>query len=203
MFGYLDRLRQNLEILDEAIEKLQYNGKGKKGVDDRASLQWGKLLRDLLEQRNATLTEIKAHLLGRDETGAIRDPPNHCGASPQVMFERDFQTFLERWRGSALRLRCQDCGVESENVCPRPFEKEVSFPDTNLTTTLTEYLNLCPKCHKKRLEDYELSSEDEDAKEDNRDADDKESKDVPEPTSTGISAIIHADGSPEEEPLPD
>jgi len=45
--GYLDRLRENVESLDEAIETAKANSK-KRGRD---ALQWAKTLRDLIELR--------------------------------------------------------------------------------------------------------------------------------------------------------
>lgn len=36
-------------------------------------MQWAKTLRDLVELRNSTLANIKAHMLGRDETGVITE----------------------------------------------------------------------------------------------------------------------------------
>lgn len=90
MSGYLDRLRENLVLVDEGIER----ARGMGGVDGREALQWAKLLRDLVEQRTLVLTEVKAHLLGRDESGAVRPPPNCYDGNPEVMFERDFRNFL-------------------------------------------------------------------------------------------------------------
>jgi hypothetical protein len=149
LLGYLDRLGQNLEVLDEEIERVRSVSKAK-GRDDRAALQWAKLLRDLVEQRNVTLTEIKAHLLGRDQTGAIRDPPDHYDGSSQVMFERDFQQFFGGSKGSDLRLRCEDCGVEGEDVSPRLIVTQVSLGVGDYTVPRDEYHDLCPRCYKKR-----------------------------------------------------
>jgi hypothetical protein len=151
-FGYLDRLKQNLEVLDEAIERVRSVNKGRGGREDRVALQWVKLLRDLVEQRNATLAEIKAHLLGRDETGAVRDPPDYYEGDFQIMFEREFRNLLEPWRESDLKLRCENCGVESEDVDPQLFSKEVPMGVGDLTTTENEYHNLCSKCYEKRVQ---------------------------------------------------
>jgi hypothetical protein len=154
-FGYLDRLRQNLEVLDEAIERVRLVSKGKGRGEDRVALQWVKVLRDLVEQRNGTLAEIKAHLLGRDQTGAVRDPPEYYGSDFQIMFERDFRNFLDPWSESDLKLRCEDCGVESEDVCPELFTKEVPLGVGDITTTENEYHNLCSRCYEKRVQKKE------------------------------------------------
>ena len=149
--GYLDRLRQNLEILDEEIGKVQSMRKAKRGSEDRAALQWAKLLRDLVEQRTSTLTEIKAHLLGRDQSGAVKDPPDHYVSHSQIVFERDFRNFLEPWKESDLRIRCESCGVRSEDVFSRAFSRQVPvLPNSAVMIPETEYLDLCPECYEKR-----------------------------------------------------
>jgi len=98
--------------LDEAIATAQTMSK-KKGKDANA-LQWAKCLKDLIELRNSTLTNIKTHLLGRDESGAPIEPPGHEGYDGDnlVLFEREFQTFLSPWTQEDLKLKCEDCGVK-------------------------------------------------------------------------------------------
>ena len=68
------------------------------------ALQWAKTLRDLVELRNATLLNVTAHLLGRDDTGAIVEPPDHYDSDPEIMSERDVQTFLKARASRMLRL---------------------------------------------------------------------------------------------------
>jgi len=140
--GYLDRLRENVESLDEAIATARTMSK-KKGKDANA-LQWAKTLRDLIELRNTTLGNIKVHLLGRDETGAPIEPPDNenYDGDEQIMFERDFQAFLSPWTREDLRLKCEDCGIESEEVSLRRFYR---------TYVSDVYARLCPDCYRKRL----------------------------------------------------
>jgi hypothetical protein len=144
--GYLDRLRENVEALDEAIETARANSKGKKGSDSRTALQWAKTLRDLVEVRNTTLSNIKIHLLGRDETGAATEPPDHYNSNEQVMFEREFQTFLAPWTREDLKLECQDCSVSSEEV----EEQEINTGRDRLGLLTSIRLNLCPACYARR-----------------------------------------------------
>jgi hypothetical protein len=143
--AYLDRLRENLQLLDEAVENAQATSKAKQ-KDSRAALQWMKMLRDLVELREGTLLEIKAHLLGRDETGAVTEPPNQYDSNPEVMFERDFQRFLEPWNESDLKLECEDCGVESEQVSSRAVQ--IQAPGQLFAET--ENHDLCDDCYEKR-----------------------------------------------------
>jgi len=63
--GYLDRLRENIEVLDEQIENARKMSKPNKKGDRRAALQSAKILRDLVELRNETLDKIKVHLSER------------------------------------------------------------------------------------------------------------------------------------------
>lgn len=151
-FGYLDRLSQNIRILDEAVGNAQRIARPKKkGVVP--NVQALKILRDLIELRNATLLETKAHLLGRDQTGAIREPADYYKADAQVMYERDFQRFLEPWQKSDLKLECEDCGVENEEVESRPLTTTVpsKYPNILPDEQETEYHNLCAKCYEKRI----------------------------------------------------
>lgn len=142
--GYLDRLRENVEVLDEAIANARVMSK-KNGKDANA-LQWTKTLRDLVELRNATLASIKVHLLGRHETGSMNEPGDVYAGNEEVEFERAFQRFLSPWTLDDLKLRCEDCGQVSDNVSNRIFDARW-FGSKLLPT---EYHNLCPDCYCKR-----------------------------------------------------
>jgi hypothetical protein len=148
--GYLDRLRENLDTLDEQIKSARKMSK-KKGKDSNA-LQWAKTLRDLVELRDRALVNIKVHLLGRDESGAATEPPEYYlgNANAEVMFERDFQAFLAPWTREDLKLKCEDCGAESESVISQSFEEQVSLGVGDMMTTETEYRDLCSRCYEKR-----------------------------------------------------
>jgi hypothetical protein len=132
--GYLDRLRENLETLDEQIVNARKMSK-KKGKDSNA-LQWAKVLRDLVELRETTLANIKVHLLGRDETGATNEPDDVYADNAQVEYERYFRNLLSPWTQQDLKLKCQDCDKESEEVSTHVFSDQP--------------LNLCPRCYEKR-----------------------------------------------------
>jgi len=138
--GYLDHLRENLETLDEQIVNARKMSK-KKGKDSNA-LQWAKTLRDLVELRNTTLANIKAHLLGRNETGATNEPDDVYAGNPQVEYERYFRSLLSPWTQQDLKLKCEDCGVESEDTTNRHFPREDASDD---------YFDLCEKCYEKRV----------------------------------------------------
>ena len=138
--GYLDRLRENLVTLDEQIENARKMSKVKKGGEGVA-LQYSKTLRDLVELRDKTLLNIKAHLLGRDETGAINEPSDVYAGNQEVEFERAFKTFMAPWTAADLKLKCTDCGLESEEVTTRRIEHKFD-PD--------EYFVLCSECYEKR-----------------------------------------------------
>jgi hypothetical protein len=112
--GYLDRLRENIEVLDEAIAIARESSKAKEN-NSRMSLQWSKVLRQLVELRNVTLINIKAHLLGRDQTGVVNEPLDHHDGNQEVEFEREFQKFMTP-RTRCDLIKCQDCGRESEEV---------------------------------------------------------------------------------------
>lgn len=146
--SYLDRLRENVEVLDEAIatarKMSQPAGKG----DKAAALQWAKTLRDLVELRNTTLANIKAHMNGRDETGAVKEPPNCYDENPQVEFERYFRNLMGPWTLQDLKLKCEDCGVESEDVSHHDFQ-EIMDAHWN-TIVKAEDADLCPQCVEKR-----------------------------------------------------
>lgn len=140
--GYLDRLRENVEALDEAIATARTMSK-KKGKDSNA-LQWVKTLRDLIELRNTTLGNIKTHLLGRDESGTGTEPQDFFDGNPEIEFERAFQRFLSPWTREDLKLKCQDCGVSIEEVSTRRIiTRQDIIPDY-------VDLDLCPSCYAKR-----------------------------------------------------
>jgi len=150
--GYLNRLRENLETLDEQIENARRNSKAKKKGDTQA-LQWAKTLRDLVELRNVTLEKIKAHLLGRDETGAVMEPRDYydCDDNPEISFERDFDRLLSPWTRKDLKLKCKDCGVSSEQVSVRHFPGKYKDPYHIEEITPPKNIELCQKCYEKRL----------------------------------------------------
>ena len=144
--GYLDRLRENLVTLDSQIENARVLSKAKKG-DKAVTLQYSKTLRDLVELRDKTLLNIKAHLLGRDETGTVNEPSGTYYGNQEVEFERVFQTFMAPWHKEDLKLKCADCSKESEEVSTRRIEHKLD-PD--------EYFDLCNECFEKRKgEDHE------------------------------------------------
>jgi hypothetical protein len=144
--GYLDRLRENIDVLDESIANARKMSK-RKGKDANA-LQWTKTLRDLVELRNTTLANIKVHLLGRDETGAANEPPDSWDENPQVEYERYFRGQLSPWTERDLKLTCADCSVESEEVSHRHFQE---LKDSHWKTIVeAEDADLCPQCVEKR-----------------------------------------------------
>jgi hypothetical protein len=97
------------------------------------------------------LDKIKIHLLGRDETGAVKEPPDHYNSNPAVMFERDFKNFLEPWQESDLSLQCEDCKLNSKDVESRSltFKRLSEFP--GIDCERTEYHDLCSKCYEKHI----------------------------------------------------
>jgi hypothetical protein len=179
--GYLDRLRENLDVLDEQIENARAlsKKKPKRGASDQDSRQQTKVLRDLIELRNETLDRIKAHLLGRDQTGAIVEPEDAWDHNQQVEFERYFKNQLSPWTENDLKMKCEDCGVESEEVSACDFEQGDK----------DETYDLCDKCHVKRQtanekrlkESEESDAEDNDAEGDG--VDDNDTEEFAEPAS--------------------
>ena len=125
-------MRENLQTVDEQIANARVMSKRK----DATALQWSKTLRDLVELRNVQLDKIKAHLLGRDETGAVVEPENFWDENPDVEFERLFKRQLGPWTIDDLKLECADCHEKSEDVSNR------DLPDENR--------DLCEKCYSKR-----------------------------------------------------
>ena len=153
--GYLDHLREHLETLDEQIVNARKMSK-KKGKDSNA-LQWAKTLRDLVELRNTTLANIKAHL-GRDETGATNEPHDIYAGNPQVEYERYFRSLLSPWTQQDLKLECKDCGVSSDQVRNRHFpSKYENYEEVRSA----ENINLCDKCYEKRIVKEEESDDSE------------------------------------------
>jgi hypothetical protein len=127
--------------------------KVKKKDDKQAALQWAKTLRDLVEIRNVTLEKIKAHLLGRDETGAVKEPCDFYSDddNPEVAFERSFNWAMTPWTREDLKLTCKECGKDSEEVWTRNFpgKSEDSFPFNEIKPA--ENIDLCNECY----EEYE------------------------------------------------
>ena len=131
--GYLERLRENVEVLDSAIDDAK--AMGKKGAEGRARL---KAIRDLVELRNSTLNQFKTHLLGRDETGAPNEPADYWEDNPELMFERQFDAVMRR---NGLELKCVDCGKESEEVETRLFSRPGGCDRVDLCESFFEKRN--------------------------------------------------------------
>jgi hypothetical protein len=145
--GYLDHLRRNIENLDVAIGEIQKAPKGEKAAEKRARL---KLLRDLTELQNSTLMTVKTHLLGRDETGSPKEPPDIYEGTDQVEFERYFKGMLSPWTDEHLKLQCEDCGKNSEEVSTHHFPEEYA-EDSYTQLKAAENVDLCKSCYGKRL----------------------------------------------------
>jgi len=126
--------------------------KAGKNADSRTALQWTKTVRDLVELRGTNLTNIKMHLLGRDETGAAKEPPGIYGHNDQIEFERYFKNQVSAWTQDDLKLQCEDCGIKSEAVSNRCFSHPYPKPD--------EYYDLCGKCFDKRVTKSNRESKD-------------------------------------------
>ena len=134
--GYLDRLRENLDVLDEQIEHAREMSKTK----DASALQWTKTFRDLVELRNVTLEKIKGHLLGRAESGVVNEPDDCWDDNSQVMYERLFNSHMSPWTMEDLKLTCKDCGAKSEQVQCHLFSRSGGC----------DRINLCHDCFEKR-----------------------------------------------------
>ncbi len=147
--GYLDKLGRNIQALDASIESVRKPAKGEKPTDRRARL---KLLRDLVELQNASMAAVKVHLLGRDESGASNEPSDCWDGNDETEYERLFRDQLKPWTLDRLRLKCSDCGVESEDTSTR------DFPDSY---EADRYFDLCAKCYEKRVEKRAKASEEE------------------------------------------
>jgi hypothetical protein len=78
----------------------------------------------------------------------------------QFSFEREFQNFLEPWTRQDLKLKCEDCGVESEEVEYHGFP---SLEDKHWREVVpNETANLCAdKCEASRSAKYEKSKTEE------------------------------------------
>ena len=137
--GFLDKLGRNIQALDAGIDSVRKPAKGEKPSDRRARL---KLLRDLIELQNASMAAVKAHLLGRDETGSVNEPEDVYSENAAWEFERDFKRFLEPWTQKDIEFECEDCGVESEEVYRRTFSHPYPQED--------EHFYLCDKCYEKQ-----------------------------------------------------
>jgi hypothetical protein len=146
--GHLDRLQENLEVLDEQIATAREMSKPKGKAEKAVALQWTKTLRDLVELRDRTLSNIKAHLLGRSEVGTPQEPQDCWEKNSEVEYERLFHNMLSPWHESDLNLKCEGCGVESEDVTSRRFPEE---REGWKVVREAEDVDLCDKCYGKRL----------------------------------------------------
>jgi hypothetical protein len=147
----LDRLRENLETLDEQIGNARAMSKAEKETDSRTALQWTKTVRDLVELRNTTLEKIKAHILGRDETGAVNEPSDSYDDNhQQVMFERYFHGLLTPWTVKDLEVKCEDCGTLNDEVCSHQIwgQPDPKYPTLGIREKTN--VDLCPGCYEKR-----------------------------------------------------
>jgi hypothetical protein len=94
-----------------------------------------------VQLRNETLEKIKAHLLGRDETGVVTEPSSHYYGNSAIMFERDLRGSLSPWTKDDLKLKCENCGLENEEVSTRRFSHHCRDD---------EYHTLCDECDQKQ-----------------------------------------------------
>lgn len=83
---------------------------------------------------------------------AANEPPDSWDENPQIMFERWFRDQLSPWTQQDLKLKCEDCGVESEDTTNRHFPREHASDD---------YFDLCEKCYEKRTVKEEKSDDSE------------------------------------------
>ncbi|TSA43310.1 hypothetical protein D4R54_01130 [archaeon] len=149
LHGFLDHLRENLQILDEQIENARAMSK-EKGT---GALQWAKTLRDLVQLRNETLDKIKSHLLGRDETGTVKEPLDFHSSQthPLTLFERRVHDYLAKpWTVEGLRIKCEKCVTESETTQTRHYERYTVSKDYSYIQRKSE--DLCDPCYEKNLE---------------------------------------------------
>jgi hypothetical protein len=153
--GYLDHLRENLEILDEQIENAREMSKSKdKGAN---ALQWVKVLRDLIDLRNVTLDKIKAHLLGRDETGTVEEPMETYSSDnhPLTLFERKVHDFLaDPWTVADLKIECEKCGKDEETTKTRTFGRFYVDKDWRNYIEPPDQ-DLCSVCYEKVQEEIQ------------------------------------------------
>jgi hypothetical protein len=147
--GFLDKMGRNIRALDDAIQDAGPPVESEKAAEKRARV---KLLRDLVELQNASLATVKSHLLGLHESGASKEPADVYASNPEVMFERDFARCLRPWVESDLKLRCEDCKSEREDVESRSLTVKVpsQFPGFPPDDERTESHDLCGKCYESR-----------------------------------------------------
>ncbi len=127
--------------------------KSKEKTDN--SLQWAKTLRDLIHLRNETLDKNKSHLLGRDETGTVKEPLNFHSSDnhPLTLFERQVHNYLSRpWTVEGLKIKCEKCEAESDSTRTRTFERFYT------TSDYSKYIqhkdrDLCGDCYEKTLQE--------------------------------------------------
>ena len=153
LHGFLDHLRENLQILDEQIENAREMSKSKEKTDN--SLQWAKTLRDLIQLRNETLDKIKSHLLGRDETGTVKEPLNFHSSQthPLTLFERQVHDFLDKpWTVESLKIKCERCGTESDSTRTRAFERFYTTNDYSKSIQHDDQ-DLCDGCYERTLQE--------------------------------------------------
>jgi hypothetical protein len=148
-YGWLDRRRYILTVLEEQIEaaRLESQSRTGRGRDNKSRLEWAKNLLRLLEMYDAQLETIKRHIHGNTTPGAGEEPGQQ--ANGLIEFERRFQNAVQNpWGPESLKLKCVDCGKLSEEVseCQVPGETELlgkKFQDS-------VWLNLCSNCYEKR-----------------------------------------------------
>jgi hypothetical protein len=136
-------MRRNIYALDESIETVREAPQGEKPEDKRARL---KLLRDLIELQNSTLTNVKTHLLGRDPTGVLIEPPDKWEDNTQIEFERYFKN---QFSLRDLKLKCVECGVKSEDVSTYHFPPKYYGKYFEKVKPAEDH-DLCSKCYEKR-----------------------------------------------------
>jgi len=149
--GFLDRFHENLRLTDRMIADARKSSENKK-LDSRARIQYLKILGAAVEERERILLDIKAHLLGRGESGVVREPSEVWDYNSEVEFERCFQNMLSPWTHEDLKLKCEDCGVWNENVTHRRFHHPYPEEDENY--------DLCPKCYDKKMNESSVENED-------------------------------------------
>jgi hypothetical protein len=152
LHGFLDHLRENLEILDEQI----LNAREMSKKEDATALQWAKTLRDLVDLRNVTLEKIQAFLLGRSEVGTVEEPMDVFSSDthPLTCFERKMHDYLAKpWTVEALKTKCEKCGTESETTVTHQFDKY--YTDNNYRKYI-QYDNqdLCDGCYDSTLKQF-------------------------------------------------
>lgn len=109
-YGWLDRRRWTIQLLEEAIGQARdmSRAKGGRGHDKQSRLEWTKTLSRLLEIYAAELKDLKGELWSRSLELASPLADN------TMAFERRFQQLLlEPWQPENLELTCEDCGVSS------------------------------------------------------------------------------------------